>query len=177
MSHVPAHASRFSVLPLASATKPSHRLALLLLTVAGFVALAGAGCGKDADSGTPACEATIPGCDVDNNGIRDDVQTSIDERLVNQSERNALRQMARAMQRIIQTTTTAHFDLQREYDRAVVCETYASGYDKTLTDSRWLDSTMFDTPSRLRAYLHFEEQSGPPTGVDDEDAKNCEGVR
>lgn len=149
---------------------------LLFLAMAGLAVLAGAGCGKGMeDTSAHACDSTLPGCDADADGVRDDVQKLIDEKsFTKPAERVALLQLARAMRRVLQATTSTHADLQRDYDRAVVCETYTSGYDKSMTDSHWLESKMFDTPARLHTYLQFEEQSGSPSGVDDEDAKNCE---
>lgn len=141
---------------ISSGTVPVARL-----MCAGLLLLNLTACGSDDD--TPAdTTATVAGVDADNDGVRDDIETYIDQTYSGGTDgptRNALRQYAKAAQAAMleagdQARSVIHAE---ERFRAIEClmARRPSDFPKVFSDLR---ARILNTDLRSKAYLQADGQ-------------------
>ncbi|NMT64364.1 hypothetical protein [Marinobacter orientalis] len=106
----------------------------------------------------------LEGADVDNNGIRDDVDDYISNHFSESSHISAANQAARANQAVLNTdllSPTAVRQTNQKISRATACiyevfEVPGSGSEPAEV-SRDLEAITFNTASRLKKYMEFNK--------------------
>lgn len=136
---------------------------VLVGAFATMASLVGAGCGGagelDSRATIPACEGTVLGCDVDGNGVRDDVDRSIATRFPSSASgsRSVLTQLARTHQSFLRDGENAAA-LRADattLDHAIACVDVVQGL-AARGDVAWERSQVFNTPERVSAYARAQ---------------------
>lgn len=139
-----------------SSAMPMMRLVMLTLPLLALLSACG---GSDSTNPTDPSIATVAGVDADADGVRDDVETYIDQTAADVPTRNALRQFARAAQASMLDASNASLSATHatERFRAIEClmARRPADYPTLFTDLR---ARILNTALRTTAYLQADGQ-------------------
>lgn len=146
---------------------------ILILPILGaIVSLTACIADKDMSSepsnGSTALASSLSGEDTDINGIRDDVDSFIDEKFVNEDQLQAARRLARVLQQTILIDKSQAHSVQEvsvEIMKAMSCVFYSfpASKDRPIGAAvasevvEQLEARTANTRERLRAYLEFSD--------------------
>ena len=105
-------------------------------------------------------DANLSGQDVDQNGLRDDVDAFIESQAYSSNEDAAVRLMAKAVSGTLQggfKTQERIDEINKDITSAFACMTVHLGSDRALIASEKLGTLILNAPERKRAYSKIRE--------------------
>ena len=106
-------------------------------------------------------DATLLGIDVNNNGVRDDVERKIYEKYPKKLHRELLLDGAKVFQEILNQPTEKAKDTQKGISRIIHCEVYLTDFDSEIKSDNWIENgeyikdLTFNAKERVRKYLDY----------------------
>lgn len=106
---------------------------------------------------------TLGGIDINNNGVRDDIEDYINKNFTNKKEKKALFQFARAMQKKVMFTSNDREEARRltiKSNKGLVCILHT--FDEKTRKKQWqkIRSYTTNTKKRLESYLRLDGMLG-----------------
>jgi hypothetical protein len=105
--------------------------------------------------------ATLGGVDVNNNGVRDDVERKIREKYAKPLHSALLIYEAKFYQRTLVESTSNAIEIQKDATRTIDCEMYLGDFDKQVATMDWMKNSKyiknltFNNLERVEKYLKY----------------------
>jgi hypothetical protein len=105
--------------------------------------------------------ATLLGVDVNNNGVRDDVERKIYEKYPVKLQRALMMDSASVFQETMTKPLSEAISIAKKDTKMIDCEIYLGKFDKNIDSDEWVDegetlkNITFNTKERVRKYLDY----------------------